>query len=56
MVAYEPGHPTADDDGFRQDVIDLVWEIDVPIVRYLAVTLYPAATGGQMDWKSVPAA
>ena len=21
---YEPGHPTADEDGFRQDVIDLV--------------------------------
>lgn len=31
---YEPGHPTADEDGFRRDVIDLVNELDVPIVRY----------------------
>ena len=31
---YEPGHPTADEDGFRGDVIDLVKELQVPIVRY----------------------
>ena len=31
---YEPDHPTADKDGMRQDVIDLVREADVPIVRY----------------------
>lgn len=31
---YEPDHTTADTQGFRQDVIDLVREIDVPIVRY----------------------
>ncbi len=31
---YEPGHPTADEDGFRQDVIDLVKKLNVPIVRY----------------------
>jgi alpha-N-arabinofuranosidase len=31
---YEPGHPTADDAGFRQDVIDLVRELGVTIVRY----------------------
>ncbi|MDL4839028.1 arabinosylfuranosidase ArfA [Aquibacillus rhizosphaerae] len=31
---YEPGHPTADEHGFRQDVIDLVKELQVPIVRY----------------------
>ena len=31
---YEPGHPTADEDGFRQDVIDLVKELQVPIIRY----------------------
>ena len=31
---YEPDHPTADEDGFRQDVIDLVRELDVPVVRY----------------------
>src|SRR5918997_1736716 len=31
---YEPGHPTADDMGFRRDVMDLVRELRVPIVRY----------------------
>ena len=31
---YEPGHPTADANGMRRDVIDLVRELDVPIVRY----------------------
>ena len=31
---YEPGHPTADAEGFRQDVIDLVRRLQVPIVRY----------------------
>ncbi len=31
---YEPGHPSADEDGFRTDVIDLVKKLNVPIVRY----------------------
>nr|WP_321463210.1 alpha-N-arabinofuranosidase [uncultured Cohaesibacter sp.] len=31
---YEPGHASADDQGFRQDVLDLVRELDVPVVRY----------------------
>jgi len=31
---YEPDHPSADGDGFRQDVIDLVKELQVPIIRY----------------------
>ncbi len=31
---YEPGHPTADDEGFRQDVLELVKKLGVPIVRY----------------------
>ncbi|OJF93786.1 alpha-N-arabinofuranosidase [Pararhizobium antarcticum] len=31
---YEPEHPTANADGMRQDVIDLVRELDVPVVRY----------------------
>ncbi len=31
---YEPDHPTADEDGFRGDVIKLVKELNVPIVRY----------------------
>lgn len=31
---YEPDHPTADELGFREDVIELVKELNVPIVRY----------------------
>ena len=31
---YEPGHPTADELGFRQDVIEMVKKADVPVVRY----------------------
>lgn len=31
---YEPEHPTADEHGFRQDVLKLVGELHVPIVRY----------------------
>lgn len=31
---YEPDHATADEDGFRTDVIDLVKQLNVPIVRY----------------------
>ncbi len=31
---YEPGHPTADDEGFRGDVLELVKALRVPIVRY----------------------
>ena len=31
---YEPGHPKADQNGFRRDVIDLIRAIDVPVVRY----------------------
>ena len=31
---YEPDHPTADKNGFRGDVISLVKELNVPIVRY----------------------
>src|SRR5690625_2585047 len=31
---YEPDHPSADESGFRQDVIDLVKELQVPIIRY----------------------
>ncbi|HEY5229265.1 MAG TPA: alpha-N-arabinofuranosidase [Galbitalea sp.] len=31
---YEPGHPTADSNGFRQDVLDLVRELGVTCVRY----------------------
>ena len=31
---YEPSHPLADEDGFRTDVIELVKELNVPVVRY----------------------
>ena len=31
---YEPGHPLADEEGFRTDVIKLINELDVPVVRY----------------------
>ena len=31
---YEPGHPTADELGFRQDVMEMVKKADVPVVRY----------------------
>ena len=31
---HEPGHPTADADGFRSDVIELVKELGVSTIRY----------------------
>lgn len=31
---YEPEHPQADENGFREDVISLIKELNVPIVRY----------------------
>jgi alpha-L-arabinofuranosidase len=31
---YEPGHPTADGQGFRRDVLELVRELGVTLVRY----------------------
>ena len=31
---FEPGHPSADSAGFRQDVIDLVKELGVSTIRY----------------------
>ena len=31
---YEPGHPEADEKGFRKDVLKLIKDINVPIVRY----------------------
>lgn len=31
---YEPGHPTADADGFRGDVMELVRELGVSTIRY----------------------
>jgi len=31
---FEPGHPAADQDGFRKDVLELVRELGVTLVRY----------------------
>ena len=31
---YDPGNPKSDENGFRQDVIELVRKLNVPIVRY----------------------
>lgn len=31
---YDPNHPSADENGFRSDVIELVKELHIPIVRY----------------------
>ena len=31
---YEPNHPTANELGFRQDALQLVRELNVPIARY----------------------
>lgn len=31
---YEPGHPLADEQGFRRDVLEKVRQIGVPVVRY----------------------
>ncbi|WP_127495288.1 arabinosylfuranosidase ArfA [Paenibacillus glycanilyticus] len=31
---YDPGHPTADGNGFRQDAIEVIKALQVPIIRY----------------------
>ncbi len=31
---YQPGHKNADEDGFRRDVMELVKELNIPIIRY----------------------
>ena len=31
---YEPSHPTADEQGFRRDVLSLIRDLAVPVVRY----------------------
>ena len=31
---YQPGHPSADEEGFRKDVLEAVRELNVPIIRY----------------------
>lgn len=43
---YEPGHPEADEDGFRKDVLDLVSNMGVTCVRYPGGNYISA-----YDWK-----
>ena len=31
---YQPDHPSANESGFRQDVIHLVKELNIPMIRY----------------------
>ncbi|MBU5359572.1 alpha-N-arabinofuranosidase [Enterococcus raffinosus] len=31
---YEPGHPSADENGFRQDVMKLIKELNLGVIRY----------------------
>lgn len=31
---YEPGHPAADENGIRHDVLDLIKPLDMPLIRY----------------------
>ncbi|HOO27810.1 MAG TPA: alpha-N-arabinofuranosidase, partial [Lachnospiraceae bacterium] len=31
---YEPENPASDSDGFRRDVIALVKELEIPVIRY----------------------
>ena len=55
---FEPDHPQADVEGFRKDVLALIKELDVPIVRYPGgnfVSSYNWEDGiGQ--WRSSPSA
>ena len=31
---FEPGHDTADEQGFRKDIMDLIRRLDIPVIRY----------------------
>ncbi|MEY8517049.1 alpha-N-arabinofuranosidase [Lachnospiraceae bacterium 29-84] len=31
---YQPGHPSANEEGFRMDVLDLVKQLHIPMIRY----------------------
>ena len=50
---YEPGHPEADEDGFRKDVIELVKELGATTIRYPGgnfVSGYRWEDGGRVAW------
>ena len=54
---YEPGHPTADKNGFRKDVIEKVKELGIPVVRYPGgnfVSGLPAVPTQRATWSSMP--
>lgn len=42
---YEPDHPTADEDGFRRDVIDLVKSLMFLLFAIRVVILFPVTIG-----------
>ncbi len=42
---YQEGSPLSDEQGFRKDTLELVRELQVPIVRYPAEILYPDSVG-----------
>lgn len=42
---YEPGHPTADRQGLRQDVLDLIAPLNLPLIRYPGGNFLPAIAG-----------
>ena len=42
---YEPTHPTADDQGFRKDVLELVKSLTFLSFATLAETLFPVIIG-----------
>ncbi len=42
---YQPGNPLSDEDGFRKDVLEMVRELNVPIVRYPGGNLYLIFSG-----------
>ena len=41
---YEPEHETADDMGFRQDVMELIKELKVPMARMMREILLSTVT------------
>lgn len=43
---YEPSHKTADENGFRGDVLQKVRQMGVTAVRYPGAILSPTMTGG----------
>lgn len=42
---YNPKHPTADEQGFRKDVIEALKSTDMPAIRLPVETLFPPGTG-----------